>query len=282
MKFENSVLDNISQNYKKIFAAEKKIADYILNNPEHTVTTNVSMLAKLSGTSDATVIRLCKHLGYKGFYQMKLQLAHDLGKRQIISNDIQQKNPKNIQNLFCEISNNLIQAKANIDNDSAMKCIELICDCNTAHIVAAGNSIPTSVDFAFRLGRIGIRASSAYIVEQHLNMINLGTENDIVIGISHSGSSKQVLQAFELAKKHNMKCIAITDLLHTTLANNADYAIATGIESLNTDVFGTISHIYIVAVLDSLICLVANAKNDSLRNNEEIDDVEFFLSESKE
>ena len=165
MELGNHVLDNIRANYDEIFSAERKVADYILKNPEKTIRLNVSALAELSGTSDATVIRLCQHLGYKGFYQMKLQLAHDLGSEQFFSGNIQPKNPDNADDVIKEIVSNIMHAKANVDSEVIKKCVELILGCNTVHLVAAGNSIPTAIDFAFRLGRVGIYTHSSFMPE---------------------------------------------------------------------------------------------------------------------
>ena len=74
------VLYVIRNNYRKIYAAEKKVADYVLQNPQDAINANVSELAKNSGVSDATVIRMCHHLGYKGYYQFRLLLAKEVGR----------------------------------------------------------------------------------------------------------------------------------------------------------------------------------------------------------
>ena len=116
--------------------------------------------------------------------------------------------------------------------------------------------------------------------EQQLNSVNLGTERDIVIGISHSGSSKQVLQAFELAKKRNMTTISITDLLNTPHAKSADHALSTGIEYSSVYIFGAASHIYISALLDIIVYFVAHAKKNAAPNGE-TDQLEYVLSETK-
>ena len=60
---ENNVFETIRERYDSIFEAEKKVADYILEYPEKAVDYNVSELADVSGVSDATVIRMCKHIG---------------------------------------------------------------------------------------------------------------------------------------------------------------------------------------------------------------------------
>lgn len=280
MELGSHVLENIRANYDEIFSAEKKVADYILKNPENTIRLNVSALAELSGTSDATVIRLCQHLGYKGFYQMKLQLAHDLGSEQLFSGNIQPKDPDNADDVLKEVVSNIMYAKANVDSGVLKKCVELILGCNTVHLVAAGNSIPTAIDFAFRLGRVGIHTNSSFMPEQQLNGVNLGSDKDVMIGISHSGSSKQVLQAFELAKKRNMTTISVTDLTGSPVTKTSDYSISTGIEFSSVYIFGAASHIYISAILDILLYFVARAKKNEAKNGE-TDNVEYFLSETK-
>lgn len=79
---EKKVLENIKEQYDCIFSAEKKVADFILQNPQKAVESNVSELARLSGVSDAMVVRMCHHVGYTGYCQFRIALARDLGKQQ--------------------------------------------------------------------------------------------------------------------------------------------------------------------------------------------------------
>lgn len=79
---EKNVLDIIKENYNNIFSAERKVANFVLKNPGDAVNCNVSELAKNSGVSDATVIRMCRHIGYNGYYQFRIALARDLGSLQ--------------------------------------------------------------------------------------------------------------------------------------------------------------------------------------------------------
>ena len=65
-RIEISVVDNIRQMYEELFSAEKKVAKYILENRQEVVMLSVSELAHKSGASEATVVRMCKHLGYDG------------------------------------------------------------------------------------------------------------------------------------------------------------------------------------------------------------------------
>ncbi len=52
----------------------------------------------------------------------------------------------------------------------------------------------------------------------------LGHEGDVVIGISTSGNSPNVLKALEVAQKNGLKCVVLTGGTGGKLANMADYA----------------------------------------------------------
>jgi D-sedoheptulose 7-phosphate isomerase len=53
----------------------------------------------------------------------------------------------------------------------------------------------------------------------------MGTSGDIAIGISTSGSSKNVLQAFEVAKQKGMTPVALTGSQGRALENVVDYCL---------------------------------------------------------
>ena len=80
MSGEN-IFDRIIQGYNSLTRSEMKVADYILKHTHKTLMMNVSKLASVSGVSDATVVRMCKHLGYKGYNEMRLLLSRDMGKK---------------------------------------------------------------------------------------------------------------------------------------------------------------------------------------------------------
>ena len=255
----NSVLENIKANYEKLFSAEKKAAAYILANPEQAIMMNISELARKSGSSEATVVRMCKHVGYQGYYQMRLLMSHDLGK-----------------------------ARPTYDeNEMLVKAVRLLRLSRMVFVVAAGNTSPIATDLGFRLERCGIPCSYSMIPEHFLNHVSLGTSDDTIVAISRSGASKQVVQAMELAMKKQMHSIVITGEKDTQLAEHADCVIQIvdkKKQALDTE---PDSHLLEMAVSDALLyinrhfdALTQNAKDD----NKEAgygDDVELLLSEYK-
>lgn len=75
---KTSVIENIKHNFEELFPAEKKIAQYILDHLEEVTLLNISQLAKKAHASEASIVRMAKHLGYNDFFQMRLLLSNDL------------------------------------------------------------------------------------------------------------------------------------------------------------------------------------------------------------
>lgn len=259
-----------------VFSAEKRVAEFILKNPEQIITLNVADIAEQSGVSDATVIRLCKHLGYTGFYQMKLQLAHELGRNQLLRGSGGAKKPACADDLLKEMATSILNIGTSVDMQTLTVCVEKIRSAGTVYLVAAGNSIPIAAGLAFRLGRMGIRAVSSSISEQMIININNGLQNDVVIGISHSGNSKQVINAFELAKKKGIATVALTDFKRSPAEQAADTTLSTGISDSTMFLFGATSYLYLYALTDLLVFFIENARQGS---DDEM--VEYVLSETK-
>ena len=64
--------------YPSLRVAEKRVADYIGQHPDEVVYLSVTELAERSGTSEATVVRLCQRAGYRGYQELKIAVAQDL------------------------------------------------------------------------------------------------------------------------------------------------------------------------------------------------------------
>ncbi len=58
--------------------SERTVADFVLSHAEQVLQMSVSEVARDIGVGEATVIRFCRALGYKGYQEFKLRLAQDL------------------------------------------------------------------------------------------------------------------------------------------------------------------------------------------------------------
>lgn len=284
MQSETSVLENIANNYDLMFTAEKKVADYIRSNPESAVDTNVSELAELSDTSEATVIRMCKRIGFDGYYQMKIQLSRDLGKNRLVQLAKGVRKPENVDEIFEVIATNLLSLAKFDYQDLVFKSVELIKKSKYVYIIATGNTVPLAMDLSFRLGNLGIRTFCSELSEYYLGSISNATSDDLVIGITHSGSSRHVTQGLRLAKEQNIKTIVITGFKNSPAAKLADCLLCTPVQnSIFTEFednnFSITSHIYEFAMIDIILYYVAHGIGENETDKRE--NVEMLLSDSK-
>lgn len=276
IKQKKSVIEIIKEKYDEIFPAEKKVAEFILENPERSVNANVSELANFSGVSDATVIRMCKHIGYEGYYQLRISLSRDLGRKQEAV--AEESNTETVSGIFQNFAAKLIEIGENIGEEKLQECVELITSCHYVHIVAVGNTSPLAQYMGFRLGRLGIRCTYNLLPEYFLNHINLAGKNDIVLAISQSGTSKHVVQAMELAKKKGLKIIAVTGYEFSPVSRLADCLLLSSAEEQPFDYYKSYSHLNETAVIDAILHLVTN--EDKIVATD-ANKPEIILSESK-
>ena len=271
------VLDVIREKYEEIFSAEKRVADFVLQNPHKAVECNVSELAKISGVSDATVVRMCHHIGYKGYYQFRITLARDIGKKQY-SDAENLQNTGAIERFFQDYAENMIAIGRKIDSETMWNCVNLLRNCNVAHIIATGNTSVLSQYMSFRLGRLGVKSSFGVSPEYYMNHINLADPNDIVIAISKSGASKPVILGMELAKDKGLKSIAITSKIQSPVSDLANYVLLSYGKDTSFNYYKDYAQTNMMASIDALLDFLTN---EEFIKSKQADKPELILSEYK-
>ena len=279
---KTSVIENIKHNFEELFPAEKKTAQYILDHLEEVTLLNISQLAKKAHASEASIVRMAKHLGYNGFFQMRL----------LLSNDVAQKDSDMLNNaplltsekIFSACANRIRSLSSFISTNDLLCAAKLICEARICHIIGAGNTIPIASDLGFRLQRNGQSCMYSSLPEQYFNNIALGDSSDLVIAISRSGASTQVLKALSLAKKKEMKILVITADPNSQIMDFSDAILQINdTNEMHDQNVRADSHLLELAVNDALIYVI---KNYPLFNSDDkwptqINDVELLLSETK-
>ena len=279
---KTSVIENIKHNFEELFPAEKKTAQYILDHLEEVTLLNISQLAKKAHASEASIVRMAKHLGYNGFFQMRL----------LLSNDVAQKDSDMLNNaplltsekIFSACANRIRSLSSFISTNDLLCAAKLICEARICHIIGAGNTIPIASDLGFRLQRNGQSCMYSSLPEQYFNNIALGDSSDLVIAISRSGASTQVLKALSLAKKKEMKILVITADPNSQIMDFSDAILQINdTNEMHDQNVRADSHLLELAVNDALIYVIKNYPlfnfDDKLPT--QINDVELFLSETK-
>ena len=144
--------------------------------------------------------------------------------------------------------------------------------------MAVGNTGPLAQYMGFRLGRLGIKCTYNVSAEYFLNHVNLADPDDILVAISQSGSSKQVVQGLELGKEKGLKSIAITAYALSPVSELADYVLLSTGKEEPFNYYKGYAHLKETAVIDALLNFVTN---EDLIKARQADKPEFILSDYK-
>ncbi|MED4018277.1 MurR/RpiR family transcriptional regulator [Sutcliffiella cohnii] len=221
MKKQQSVLMNVRTNYPRFSVTERKIADYILKNPNKIIHSSINQLAEDLDVADSTVFRFCKRIGYKGYQAMKIALASE-----VVSpiKDIHENVDEG--DSFDTIASKVFRANIEtledtlqiVDEEQLQLAVDTIVSSKSVHVFGSGGSSIIALDAYHKLVRTGVNVHTVTDTHFQLMAASQLTEQDCAVLISHSGSSKDILHILNVVKKNNVKTIAITNFAKSTLS----------------------------------------------------------------
>lgn len=240
--------------------AEKKVASFILENPNDVISFSVASLAEASGVSDATVIRTCKTLGFSSYQAFKVSLAVDIVTPiQAIHEDISpgDSTADIVDKVFRGNKYALDCTQSALNIEKLEEAADIIKNASRVFIFGLGNSHSVALDLQHKLMRLGIDAQAH--TDSHLQTITAvnAHEGDVVFAISHSGSSSDIVDAAKLAKKNNAKIISLTNIGVSPLSKIADISLFTISNETKYRIVALSSRIAQLAIIDSLYTIIA-------------------------
>ena len=199
---------------------EKKVIDGILNiPPDEIIYLSISDLASRLKVADATLVRFCKKIGYNGFQDFKLHLSQTAGMADKSAVDC---TAKRIAHQMVDAIN---ETSRSINYDEYLRIAEMMISSEKICAFGVGNSAITAMEISNVLARMGMMVT--YTPDPHLQAMitsNL-TERDTVILISVSGSTKDIIDVAEIAKKNGVRIVVITCYDISPLAKYADHIL---------------------------------------------------------
>ncbi|MBR2616427.1 MAG: MurR/RpiR family transcriptional regulator [Clostridia bacterium] len=259
MRIENAI-PNLSK-------SEKVVAGYIVQNPEQVISLSVAALADICGVSDPTVVRMCQKLGFSGYQSLKLAMAaavvppsQTVHEAVTPSDDIKTVVEKVFQSaLFAlQLTRDTLDVKAMGDAAEALLAAKRIV------ILGQGASGPIAADLHHKLLRLGMNAM--VYTDSHLQAIACSylERGDVVFTISHSGSSKAVVDNAAIAKKSGAEIIALTSSGKSPLSKIADIYLTTTSSETKYRVVAISSRAAALTIVDSLYTYLAMRCKDAM------------------
>lgn len=238
----------INSYYPSLTHSEKKVADFVLNNLEKVIYYSVTDLAYEAHVGETTVLRFCQKIGLKGYQAFKLTIAQNLAEVN--------KDKTESSNLIQTIVNNTISGLKNtasmINEVKIESAIDMLQKAKTIHFFGVGTSGITALDAKSRFLRIGKQTSA--ITDSHLQAMSAATltEDDVVVGISVSGSTRDTIESLQIAKENGAKVIAITYYTRSPITEFADIVLSGGMKESPLEggsLSGKISQLFVIDLL---------------------------------
>jgi len=227
---DRGTLSMISDALPNLHGTTLKVAKFILDFPRETIDLTVTELSARAGVSEASIVRFAQSLGYSGFHALKIRLAEDIvSPMQIVHEDLKPDDTPAtaIQKAMTVGLRSLEDTIRIMDMAVLDATVQAICKARRIELFASGNSIPIAMDLNFRLTKIGL--SSYFSIDPTMQEMyaSLTSSEDVAVGISHTGSSKDTVYALELAKQRGATTICITNHSDAPLTRYGDLCLFT-------------------------------------------------------
>ncbi|ATP41898.1 transcriptional regulator [Solibacillus sp. R5-41] len=245
---------------------EKIVADFIVNNTEKIIHMPIAQLSLETKTSEATIIRMCRALHFKGFRDLKLSIAASLGQTKESTAYSELEKNSTIAQMIQTISVHNIQSiqQTLIANDKRElnKVIHQLDHARKIIVIGVGASAVVALDLEHKFKRIDKWCEA--IIDSHGQLIAATHVNnkDIIFAISYSGETKEIINAVSEAKKNGATIITMTQNQRNALQTYADSSLFIVSNEAMIRSAATASRIAQLTLIDILFTGVATLKFD--------------------
>jgi len=229
-----SSMIRIRQIYPALAQNDRKLADFLLEQPEQARHLSSQKLAELVGVSQSGVVKFAQKLGYKGFPALKLAMSEALAQpqtelavtvhNQIISTDSLQVVG---EKLLAE-KQSALRATLDINSEQRLQqALAMLVGARKIVLTGIGASGLVAKDLAYKLLKIGLTAIAESDTHVLLATVQALSETDLLLAISSSGERREINLAADVARQSGAKVLALTGFSPNSLQQQADHCLYT-------------------------------------------------------
>ncbi|NJJ34584.1 MurR/RpiR family transcriptional regulator [Clostridioides difficile] len=222
-----SILEQLESPTFKVTKSDKLLITYIKENIEDVFYKPISQIAKESNIGEATITRFVKKMNFSGLQDFKVTLAQEIStmnKKNIINKNIQNDEPaldtaKKLLNSNVTTLENTVEI---INSNDVHNCARLIINAKKIYFIGIGYSGIIAQDSNYKFMRIGLNCVSFDSSHTMIMMSSIMEEGDLIVAISHSGETEEIIKTVKLARDNNAKIISITENKNSELKDISD------------------------------------------------------------
>ncbi|SDB82215.1 transcriptional regulator, RpiR family [Pelagirhabdus alkalitolerans] len=236
--------------------SEQKIFQYIQSHPQSIIYDSLTEFAEKSRVAEATALRFFRKLGYSGFQAFKLAYAHE----QSADRDEKSEHERFSAQIKHSMATTIEESFELLDESTLSKVIDRIDDSDDVVVFGIGASGIAGLDMQNRLMRIGKNITVVTDTHTQIMRATSATKKTVLIAISLSGSTKEIIDHVQIAKDKGATIIALTNYAKSPLSSLADHVLLSSYKENPLDrgsLIAKVSQLYLI----DCICTGLSIKN---------------------
>jgi DNA-binding MurR/RpiR family transcriptional regulator len=247
--------------------SEQRVGKVILSLPASAAHLTISELATMAETSETTVVRFVRSLGFSSYPELRIALAKEAGRATVtpvprLSPDISPDD--DLATVVAKVAAADAQAVAatlaNLDIGILQQAVEAVAGARRVDIYGAAASAIVASDLQQKLHRIGLVAFAWS--DPHLALPSAANlvAGDVAVAVSHSGTTVETVEALAEAKDAGATTVAITNYPRSPVASAASLLLQTTVSETAFRSGAMASRTAELAVVDCLFVGVAQRR----------------------
>ncbi|KAA2262464.1 MurR/RpiR family transcriptional regulator [Solihabitans fulvus] len=250
--------------------AEQRVAKVVLDNPAVVAHRSITEVADAAGTSETTVTRFCKAIGVGGYPELRIALAadtartaaranRDLGGDIGPSDDLRQV----VGKVAFADARAVEETAEQLNVETLQAVVNAVAAAPRVDVYGVGASAFVAFDMQqklHRIGRVCFAWNDAHIALTSAAVLGAG---DVAVGISHTGSTAETVEALRVAREHGATTVALTNFPRSPITEIADHVLTTAARETTFRSGAMASRIAQLTVVDCLFIGVAQQHMDS-------------------
>lgn len=251
--------------------AEQRVAQRVLDDPQAVAACTISELADRCRTSETTVIRFCRAVGFTGYPALRLALATEMGRAQrdsgtarALSSDIGPGDDLDqvVEKIAFADARAVEETGQQLDVHALHAVVDALVAARRIDVYGVGASAFVAQDLQMKLHRIGQVAFAWSDFHRALTSAALLNDDDVAVGVSHSGATQDTIEAIALARDRGATTVALTNFPRSPLAQMADHVLTTAARETTFRSGATASRLAQLTVVDCIFVGVAQRTFD--------------------
>jgi len=241
--------------YDFLSRVEKNIADVILNTPDDFLTYSMAELSKVAGVSQGSINNFAKKYSSGGFSSLKLKIAGCLSTQGQEPFSVIDSSQSLISGMEMKIKSTTaaFYNTLELNDEASLKAaVSMILKAKSIQIFGVFHSGIVANDFCYRLIQLGIPATFVSDTLMCAVSASMLDEKDLVIAISSSGRTREIVDAVDIAAKNRTPVICLTCSKFSPLAQKSDCVLLSSASGVSISEKSPEIRLSQILVLDTL------------------------------